>query len=252
LILALACQKAFFEVGEIVYNAHDEVANVFLVLSGTFAHVAHASPDGGRNYRGGGLDCRRINTSRAILETKRSMSSAALAEVHKILQPYSLFSHRSYFGEVEIFLDCMRKTTARCESQSGCLLVIHKSEFRQVAQDFPQFGVLWKQAAIRHDRMQKIHKAQLKVEQTFEHLAASLIQRFVRSMIKAGRSSQGRSQQPGASQIAGNVANLEAINDDSDESDVDTKIRGQRISELRSDVASLHTKLDTVLRALRI
>merc|ERR1740121_843733 len=128
LILALACQKAFFEVGEIVYNAHDEVANVFLVLSGTFAHVAHASPDGGRNYRGGGLDCRRINTSRAILETKRSMSSAALAEVHKILQPYSLFSHRSYFGEVEIFLDCMRKTTARCESQSGCLLVIHKSE----------------------------------------------------------------------------------------------------------------------------
>merc|ERR1740138_1660062 len=72
LLLALAAHKAEFHAGEVVYQMYDVAWSVYLVLSGTFAHVALPGPCGG-------LDQEQIMIEPVDVKAGKSVTSVTRA-----------------------------------------------------------------------------------------------------------------------------------------------------------------------------
>mmetsp|Transcript_114458 Transcript_114458/g.364945 ORF Transcript_114458/g.364945 Transcript_114458/m.364945 type:complete len:817 (-) Transcript_114458:91-2541(-) len=140
LLLTCFLSRVDFENGEIIYQLHDFPFNLFLVLNGTFAHVARPTEDGGVDEMDADspLDPDSIEVGQSLGQPSN-------------LFPYRFFSDRSYFGELELFQGCPRTATSRCE-RSGTLLVLHKADLLRLEDQFPHFHSAWVLAARRRER----------------------------------------------------------------------------------------------------
>lgn len=162
-LVALACQRLACQSGQVLYSLSDYPANLFLVLSGTFAYVAEPTNEGGQ---------RRV--------VKLHMHQRALTSTLRVgppLFPYQLFSAGTYFGDGELLIQRPRQTTARCESEGGVVLVLHTNDLKALMKDFPEFARKWKSAAQDRILVRKRRQAKMTDGFCYLHLAATTIQR---------------------------------------------------------------------------
>lgn len=205
-LLAIHLRESEFASNEVVYQKHDFASNVFLVLSGTFAHVAMPSAKGGIDMNCAAVleyaeasmtvsplasarpRIKPMKSGRSIQSRSSSVSSVFLDRGKATfcdldgrdkdnsggLYPYMLFSHDTYFGDVELLTGSPRMTTVRCE-YFATTLALHKQDFNDIKSLFPQFSAHWKHVACRRE-WARIH-ALLKLKRglTFRQLAASKI-----------------------------------------------------------------------------
>merc|ERR1740129_1310717 len=104
------------------------------------------------------------------------MSSAGTVRCY----PYKLYSARSYFGEAEILMGTCRRSTVRCESHTGSLLVLPAEDFAGFCKEFPQYGTRWRQESFRRERHRERLLMRMKRGVTHRHLAALRIQQVFR------------------------------------------------------------------------
>lgn len=159
-LMALACQHFIFQVGEIVYEVSDYPFNMFLVLHGTFAYVAH--PSG----QGGGAEA-AARCPGGVLESEEGPE----------LFPFQLFSHGAYFGDVEMFCGQLRMATARCEKEGSHAIALHMNDVKSLGDQFLEFDRGWRAAAVRHATTRRRQQAKLIYGRGYRDLAASTIQR---------------------------------------------------------------------------
>merc|ERR1719265_1050148 len=99
-------------------------------------------------------------------------------------KPYQLFSFSNYFGELEILLDaCPRISTARCESEDGSLLVVHKRELYSLMEEFPHLASQWRHDAHRRVGIHEKMRAELDPTLCYRGLAARTVQRARRYIL---------------------------------------------------------------------
>lgn len=186
-LLAVHLVLCEFVSGETVYQMGDFPFNLFLVISGTFAHVAFP----GRN---GGTDAMQLEQDEAclgatdsiggpghaastnVLKDKVSSTPSMLAQC---LYPYRLFSHNSYFGDTEMIWNKPRFATTRCEKE-GLALTLHKADFLEVQDMFPHFRSAWALAARRRERFRAQCLGRLRSGHHYKRLAALQILDFLR------------------------------------------------------------------------
>jgi len=221
LLLALSLQKVFFKEGEIIYQVQDFPFSLYLVTAGTFAFIAKPTRNGGETSLAEAtpIRARRHHESRSnrlrtmvkampktLAEAAKSPAAAVThlpsgKDAHKKeeeevedprneLFPYVLFGPDTYFGDVEVLLNRPRKASARCESENGCVLVLGAKDFKDLSDQFPNFGMTWAQRAVARERF-RIHRlAALRQGRTYRHLAATTIQAWYRSRRQASLARQ--------------------------------------------------------------
>jgi len=192
------------EVGESVYQMYDFPCNIFLAMSGTFAHVARPCKTGGKDSVEPDLDTAPSTKSGAgvvALAKARIFqmqshpnllgnvceAEATAKEPSYRLYPYQLFSHGSYFGDMEVIEGCSRVSSVRCE-KAGMALALHKQDFAEMQDTFPHCAAIWKTAAAHREKMRKRCLADLNSGLTYRNLAAKRIQTFVRERRRASSS----------------------------------------------------------------
>lgn len=171
IILGLACQSFYYSALQVVYCKNDHAWNVFLVMSGTFSYADLT-----------GHEHQLKSTSTRNLTARMSPDGAAPIPEERG-HPYHLFGHKQYFGDLEIILEARpRVATARCESEDGHLLVIHKRELLVLVEEFPLLIQSWRKCArLRSRRRAKSH---LRWEKgTYMELAARNLQRNLRYVL---------------------------------------------------------------------
>jgi len=212
MLLALGAQKTTWLETDIIYQAQDYPFNLFLVLSGTFAYVAQPTAQGGYSYvpksavapkaafthapkltamskvRGafGGGD---LPESGPMVRHHSPPSDAPPPDAHSSpsMHPFVWFGFGAYFGEEELFEVVPRKATSRCESMGGELLTITKQELRQLADEFPQFGMRWKRMAVARSKRHRQRKVQLTRGRSVRTAAAVILQMWARSWLRPPR-----------------------------------------------------------------
>lgn len=213
LLLAMCLARVEFEAGEIVYQMHDFPFNLFLVLTGCFAHVARPSRSGGvdemvveQHVSSAYLGCLESFTKR-VHDRSVSFMSHSLSKgvstndhlgkilsdspnggmsrgtspsgLHISLYPYRLYSCRNYFGELEILLGCPRVATTRCE-KAGTALVLAKADMTWMQDEFPHFRGAWEVASRHRERYRLASRRKLTSGLTLRHFAARRIQSYFR------------------------------------------------------------------------
>lgn len=96
-----------------------------------------------------------------------------------LLSPFLLFGSGSYFGEFEMFIQKPRVCSVRCEL-TGTLLALSKAEFIRLADEFPDFADIWKARSLRREGHRKASLRKLTEGRSLKHLAAIMVQRFLR------------------------------------------------------------------------
>mmetsp|Transcript_85861 Transcript_85861/g.237841 ORF Transcript_85861/g.237841 Transcript_85861/m.237841 type:complete len:722 (+) Transcript_85861:68-2233(+) len=227
LLLALAVHRHQFEAGEIVYQRNDMPFNIYLVLDGTFANVARPTPKGG---------CDEECITGAI---------ERLQSTH--LYPYQLFSGNSYFGDIEVLESRPRGSTVRCESNGGAVLALHKRDFWQLVEEFPQFGASWRTCACRRSIQRLRFLGRLRCGMTYRHFAASRIQHFIR-IRKRRRSTRRRTAiSLNAKAFLLAVTNLDSgCESPAGGSAAPRALSFKEVRELRASVEALHAKFDAL------
>jgi len=177
LLMALQLSEHRFVCGEIVYYAFDMGLSLHLVMGGTFAHVARASPNGGV----AAVDWMRSPHFPTEGADRTSITDAGPTCKVMTLCPYELISARSYCGDVELFNNRTRHSTLRCETEMGGItLVMSKPDLMLLAQDFPHYAAQWKAEAKRRAWSQEQRFQRLTSRRCYAELAAVCIQRYVR------------------------------------------------------------------------
>jgi len=177
-LLAISMTMVHLKFPEIVYSMYEMPQHLYLVHSGTFAHVGLPTPQGG-------VDCaarEREEYSPALssLGASQGPNRSTNRKPAMELFPYRLCSARSYFGDSEIFAGNLRTSTTRCESQKGELLIINKLELQSLMVDFPRFLHLWRFHSFRRETARLHQLVRLKRPRTSLELAAFRLQRFYR------------------------------------------------------------------------
>ncbi|CAE8622614.1 unnamed protein product, partial [Polarella glacialis] len=126
LLLALSSYRHIFAKKDIVYQRHDFANHVFLVVSGTFAHIGVPRSIGGLDYKFG-----------------QSSNLADSVDELSGMSPYQLFSQGAFFGDYSLFQDVPRKASVRCEYHGSCIVVL-KNDMMRLVDDFPEFGRMWR------------------------------------------------------------------------------------------------------------
>lgn len=199
-LLAICCQQHDCKQFELIYKVTDFPFNLFMVLSGTFAYVAYPSPGGGlpatetsmeaaaskkkldkaKSRSGTGTEKSEANTSGSVSSLLRGKAQDhELVEINDVdagLFPYQLFSCGSYFGDLELFQNCPRHTTSRCESKAGQLLSLRKKDLEMLTDEFPPFGVLGRIAAMNSGTFRQVKQKCLTEGLNYKDLAAKTIQ----------------------------------------------------------------------------
>eukprot|EP00931_Biecheleriopsis_adriatica_P080096 TRINITY_DN53455_c0_g1_i1.p1 TRINITY_DN53455_c0_g1~~TRINITY_DN53455_c0_g1_i1.p1 ORF type:complete len:731 (-),score=95.69 TRINITY_DN53455_c0_g1_i1:41-2233(-) len=199
LLLATSLTLKHTHSNEIIYQYRESAFYMMLVCSGTFAAVGLPGMDGGRDAvepkpdlvfhassakkvkhlalkAGSNLLSLASRDSRDAFEIPDEMASA--------LYPYDLYSHKSYFGHVELMLGGLRRSTVRCESAGGELLILKKDELHELEQQFPECDVFWVRMAVLHEWMRQQRLARLTNAMTWRNRAAYTIQRQFRIMLR--------------------------------------------------------------------
>mmetsp|Transcript_113513 Transcript_113513/g.367239 ORF Transcript_113513/g.367239 Transcript_113513/m.367239 type:complete len:751 (-) Transcript_113513:154-2406(-) len=251
LMLALSVQKLFFSAGEMIYQAEDYAFGLFLVLTGTFSNIAYPAAGGG---------CSHLPDAAShlfLMPPERSASghscSARPSERPGAHQsPYRLVSHGGYFGDIEIFHNILRVSSARCESASGTLLLVSKLDLKEVVNEFPQFATKWRVAAKRRDQARILQLAELRSMQTFEELAARQLQTWIRRVQRLAQ--RGGSKSSNASDCIPIVAAIAALRSASPHK---LKVEAVTLGSLQKhqdrmhrDIESLSLKMDAIVEVL--
>jgi len=196
---------AEFMSGEVVFQLHDFAFNLGLVLSGTFAFVGQAHPEGGHD------SMLAANTSEEDSAPQRvtSYSPASvrrwtspmplraqwsrppsspevvrdrMSTRHGItevnvqgLAPYKLLGAKTYFGDIECITGSMRLATLRCE-RSGTTLLLRKVDFFELVDEFPHVGQVWASSAWKNESHRCSAVKRLTVPRSCKHFAAFAIQ----------------------------------------------------------------------------
>eukprot|EP00929_Paragymnodinium_shiwhaense_P031783 TRINITY_DN17735_c0_g1_i1.p1 TRINITY_DN17735_c0_g1~~TRINITY_DN17735_c0_g1_i1.p1 ORF type:complete len:915 (-),score=186.35 TRINITY_DN17735_c0_g1_i1:119-2863(-) len=259
LLVAISVTPRTFIEEELVYQLYDQPFNVFLVMTGTFACIAQATPQGGLNVVPNlknpiieGLEgstpglmkkartkvlvaptstISLVRTTSALLTGQEdpttkdkdkettasggltSDASASLGDflmkrtsqanlgkplpktgIEEILEeqdtktarmsPYLLYGPRNYFGDYELLVPGPRKTSLRCESKTGTLLVLFKADLFRLMDEFPTFGDQWRDAARRKELQRQTSFANLTKSRNYRVMAACTIQRYYRQWLE--------------------------------------------------------------------
>ncbi|CAE8598928.1 unnamed protein product, partial [Polarella glacialis] len=118
LLLALSSYRHIFAKKDIVYQRHDFANHVFLVVSGTFAHIGVPRSTGGLDYKFG-----ESSNLRGFQDSVDELSG---------MSPYQLFSQGAFFGDYSLFQDVPRKASVRCEYHGSCIVVLKNDMMRLV------------------------------------------------------------------------------------------------------------------------
>merc|ERR1712232_53921 len=119
------------------YQRQDLANNLFLVTSGTFAHIGVPQAFGGKDVR--------------FLAASRSSQIAA---TH--MYPYQLFSTHNYFGDEMLQNSHHRFASVRCENR-GEVLIVGAKDVHKLTARFPEYGVQW----VKESRRREWHRMRL-------------------------------------------------------------------------------------------
>jgi len=297
-LLAVHLRQSEFEAGEILYQVHDFPFNLFLVIRGTFAYVASPRESGGmdmaldsvgstaqlaKKASPGGNSRAAIPTpkggladptpSRSWLTTARRMSTGHVDEhpdskdshdqAQATLFPYRLSGCHSYFGDVEIIRSRPRLTTMRCETPLGMALVLHKQDFTELKDQFPQFGALWQYAVRRREWSRVKQLKALTRGLPYRAFASVQIQTWWRAVSRRLRDTPRRSprregQRDEEVTVMPSVARTHLLNAQAARI-MDRQDRGgagedvhERLDGMRKDLDGLRADMQAVLRALDV
>jgi len=213
LLLALDLTEHRYEHHEFVYHAHDHAFNLFLVIQGTFAHIARPTKMGGqaevlkspvmaRAIQPSGGDSTKYQTSFsgfafAGMGTKSSPVSSThfscLPSTNR-LHPFQLFSSRAYCGDVELFSGKTRHSSLRNETtdqegkpSEGVALVMTKGKLESLCYEFPHYKEIWMKEANRRERYREHLFSNLTQGRQYKDLAVTSIQKRVRQYMQQKR-----------------------------------------------------------------
>lgn len=190
LLMALELTKQHYNCGVTLYEAFDHCNALYLVISGTFAHIAQPGAEGGLVV----VQDKCMMKAQPFLQMSpppgRCVQTLSDLELHRLRQhgdrtrtlnqyPFQLFSYGSYFGDTEIFSGFPRKHSARCESPAGTVLVLGKKQLLGLMDEFPYFSVLWRAKARQRERQACNQLRGLTVGRSYMELAATRIQGLV-------------------------------------------------------------------------
>uniref|UniRef100_A0A7S1M9Y0 Cyclic nucleotide-binding domain-containing protein n=1 Tax=Alexandrium catenella TaxID=2925 RepID=A0A7S1M9Y0_ALECA len=250
-LLAVHLITCDFQAGEVVYQMGDYPFNIFLVLSGTFAFVGRPSPAGGQDAMEVDEIKLHVAHTNSLGEAAAAVSSMLITETNNNksdrLYPYRLFSCQSYFGETEMLMGKPRLSTARCE-RKGVGLTLHKSDFLDIKEMFPQFGSLWASAMRRRERFRKLARACLTKPTTCKVLSVTRIQEFWRYRGQKLPSEQRRASSR-FTEVA--VANHQRLRRSSIEAPSATRGDADSISSLRGEIESLRMEIRQLVKEQR-
>jgi len=94
--------------------------------------------------------------------------------------PFQLFGQGRYFGDTELFENVERRSSVRCESLVGSLLVLHKRDLKRLVEDFPAFTPMWAVMSKHREIRRKELLRRLVLGQRLKNFAATTIQDFYR------------------------------------------------------------------------
>mmetsp|Transcript_56813 Transcript_56813/g.99023 ORF Transcript_56813/g.99023 Transcript_56813/m.99023 type:complete len:615 (+) Transcript_56813:87-1931(+) len=154
-LVALMLHRRNYEAGEIVYYSGEHPFSLFLVYEGTFANIGTLGPDGGVSDLSPSIFLTQAMLSDTYEEAptmlqnirkyfprhQRALDKQSAAQ--SLLHPYQLFGAGNYFGDTEILEGGRRISSVRCESKKGSLLLLHKTDFQSLCNDFPSFKPTW-------------------------------------------------------------------------------------------------------------
>mmetsp|Transcript_43668 Transcript_43668/g.103053 ORF Transcript_43668/g.103053 Transcript_43668/m.103053 type:complete len:757 (-) Transcript_43668:77-2347(-) len=186
--LALMLGLQTYEKKEFVYVCFDHPYAIFIVNSGVFACVGRPGEEGG---------CSEVKVPASVLSST-SLANDRTNEnlVVKLgseevsgtnLYPYKLHCHGGYFGDIEVVLEMKHRLTGIRAERSGAVLSLDKTDFLQLARDYPRFAAVWRTAAQGRECHRRQMLAKLTRKQHVGHLAACIIQAWVRSTVVTKR-----------------------------------------------------------------
>lgn len=178
LLIALLVHPLKYLPGDIVYQWSDNPWGIFLVVGGTFAYIAQPTASGG--------------IAEVLPSTELEMNLAGGGRVAFIamtyqdrsnLYPYMLFGGGSHFGDYELLAEKMRVCTVRCEKR-GTLLILTKTDYKRMCNEFPHFTELWRAMAWRKERLRLNALAKLTKMWDLRNFATSIIQNGLRILME--------------------------------------------------------------------
>jgi len=186
-LLAMVCIRRYFKSGDFVYDQCDDAAEVYLVLSGTFVELfGQDCMSVGRRS----THCSMTSFEDALdvvmnVQPEPGQTLVSVSEGEPPPRPYRLWSHRNYFGELELFFARQRASAVRCEV-TGSLLVLPKERMLNIMHDNPDAERRWRSAAVRRwaRRRDLIKESYTRSPDIRCHeMAAIMIQRWMRSFL---------------------------------------------------------------------
>ncbi|OLQ09279.1 Potassium voltage-gated channel subfamily H member 2 [Symbiodinium microadriaticum] len=158
LLLSVVLVPKLYEQAQIVYQKGDPAFHMYLILRGTFAFVATPVRD------------------------HHKRKSQRLSRGDGVFSPYQLFSFHTYFGDLELQSEITlhRPGTVRCEL-AGEVLRLPKGDYTNLCRDFPQYATVWRNYSLRREARRQRLRQQHSASLSYDHWAATQIQRFLRS-----------------------------------------------------------------------
>jgi len=122
----------------------------------------------------------RLSCLRSLAARRPSLAEECENE-QGLLWPYKLYSHKAFFGMLEVLSGGERRATLRCEKKRGQVLCLPREHFLLLRDEFPKAFRQWRVDAYRSDGNRRTLLGRLKVGRNYRVLAASIIQREFRS-----------------------------------------------------------------------
>lgn len=180
-LLAIASTNLFYVKDQLVYSFQDHAWSIYLTLKGTFSYLATCRTrdlgDDGISKSNGSEEHRTSSSKHLLRRVKPSSNPSRVA-------PYQTFGWGNYFGDIEIFLRSMpRCSSARCETEKGSLLMLHKKDMFALVEEYPLLIAHWRAAAlVREKRRASLYKRR-RFLRNAEELAVHIVQRHWRDIV---------------------------------------------------------------------
>lgn len=187
-LLALECTNIFYIKEQLVYSVQDHAWNIYFILHGTFSYLAKCfkGQGSGSHFNGDmskdntdSLEVQTVSATRRALKVVKPTSSSS-----STVAPYQPFGWGDYFGDLEIILSSIpRVSSARCETDHGSVLTLHKKDMFALVEEYPLLITHWRAAALLRERRRASHYRRRIPVSTVQELAANIIQRHWRALL---------------------------------------------------------------------
>eukprot|EP00439_Symbiodinium_sp_Y106_P024059 s4800_g2.t3 len=201
------------EQAQIVYQKGDPAFHMYLILRGTFAFVAtpvrdHHKRKSQRLSRGDGIfspyQLFSFHTYFGDLEFSLFAILLGTAPGLKRGWPEEFTNNEwkdkrapytKQDGELQSEITLHRPGTVRCEL-AGEVLRLPKGDYTNLCRDFPQYATVWRNYSLRREARRQRLRQQHSASLTYDHWAATQIQRFLRNAKSGGGCGVGRLNMP--------------------------------------------------------